>query len=30
MSEPTRASDTPFAVEVEAGQAYYWCACGES
>ena len=30
MSEPTRASDAPIAVEVEAGQAYYWCACGES
>jgi len=30
MSEPTRASDTPIPVEVEAGQSYYWCACGES
>jgi len=30
MSEPIRASDTPFAVEVEAGKSYYWCACGRS
>jgi CDGSH-type Zn-finger protein len=30
MSEPTRASDTPYAVEVEAGQSYFWCACGQS
>ena len=30
MSEPIRASDTPYAVEVEAGQSYFWCACGQS
>jgi CDGSH-type Zn-finger protein len=30
MSEPTRAADTPFAVEVEAGKSYFWCACGLS
>lgn len=30
MSEPTRASDTPFGVEVEAGKSYFWCACGLS
>ena len=30
MSEPIRASDTPYAVEVEAGQSYFWCACGRS
>lgn len=30
MSEPIRASDTPFAVEVESGKSYWWCACGKS
>lgn len=30
MSDPVRASDTPFAVEVEAGKSYWWCACGKS
>ncbi len=30
MTQPVRASDTPFAVEVEAGKNYAWCACGES
>jgi CDGSH-type Zn-finger protein len=30
MSEPKRASDTPYAVEVESGKTYFWCACGES
>ena len=30
MSTPTRASDTPFACDVEAGKTYYWCACGKS
>jgi CDGSH-type Zn-finger protein len=30
MGEPIRASDTPYAVEVEAGQSYFWCACGRS
>jgi CDGSH-type Zn-finger protein len=30
MSDPTRASDTPFAVEVEEGKSYFWCACGLS
>lgn len=30
MSKAVRASDTPFAVEVEAGKSYYWCACGKS
>jgi len=30
MSEPTRASDTPYAIEVESGKSYFWCACGES
>jgi len=30
MTSPDRASDTPFAVEVEAGETYFWCACGKS
>lgn len=30
MSEPTRATDAPIAVDVEEGKAYYWCACGLS
>jgi CDGSH iron-sulfur domain-containing protein 3 len=30
MNTPVRASDTPFATEVEAGKSYYWCACGRS
>ena len=30
MSDPVRASDTPFSVEVEAGNTYWWCACGQS
>lgn len=30
MSEVVRASDTPIAVEVEAGKTYYWCSCGRS
>ena len=30
MSEPVRAADTPYAVDVEAGKAYFWCACGRS
>ena len=30
MSDPVRASDTPFAVDVEAGKSYFWCACGKS
>ena len=30
MSEAIRAADTPFGVEVEAGKAYFWCACGKS
>ncbi len=30
MSAPKRASDTPYAVDVEAGNSYFWCACGES
>ncbi|MCE3005037.1 MAG: CDGSH iron-sulfur domain-containing protein [Xanthomonadaceae bacterium] len=30
MSEPHVASRTPIAVEVVAGQKYWWCACGLS
>lgn len=30
MSKPVRASDTPFAIDVEAGKAYFWCSCGKS
>ncbi len=30
MSDAIRATDTPCAVEVEAGKSYYWCACGRS
>jgi CDGSH-type Zn-finger protein len=30
MSEPTRAADTPFAVDVESGESYFWCSCGLS
>ncbi len=32
MSDPTPqiASKTPFAIELEAGKTYWWCACGMS
>ena len=30
MAEPTRASDTPFAIDVEQGKSYFWCSCGRS
>lgn len=31
MSEsPIIAQKSPFAVEVEAGKTYFWCACGRS
>lgn len=30
MSEPRIAQKGPFAVEVEAGKSYWWCACGRS
>jgi CDGSH-type Zn-finger protein len=30
MATPVRASDTPFAVAVEQGKDYWWCACGKS
>ena len=30
MNEPVRAADEPFAIEVEEGKRYFWCACGKS
>jgi len=30
MDKAKRASDTPIAVELKAGKAYFWCACGLS
>lgn len=30
MTDAVRASDTPFGVDVEAGESYWWCACGKS
>ena len=30
MDKPKRAADTPYGVEVKAGHAYFWCACGLS
>jgi CDGSH iron-sulfur domain-containing protein 3 len=30
MSQPVRAADAPFAVDVVAGKSYWWCACGKS
>ncbi len=30
MAEPTIAARAPLAVDVEAGKAYFWCACGRS
>lgn len=30
MAEPVVAQKGPFAVEVEAGKSYFWCACGRS
>ena len=30
MSKPVRASETPYKANVEAGETYFWCACGES
>jgi len=30
MTEPVRAADGPFAIEVKAGKIYRWCACGRS
>lgn len=30
MTEPAIASREPYLVEVEAGETYWWCACGRS
>jgi CDGSH-type Zn-finger protein len=30
MSKPEIAQKSPYAVEVEAGKSYWWCACGKS
>lgn len=30
MTNPVIAQKSPFAVEVEAGKSYWWCACGKS
>jgi len=30
MSEPVIAQKAPFPVNVEAGNSYFWCACGQS
>jgi CDGSH-type Zn-finger protein len=30
MNKAARASDTPYAAEVEAGKNYFWCSCGNS
>ena len=30
MTDPVIASKTPFGIEVEAGESYWWCRCGLS
>jgi len=30
MSEPIPAQKAPYGMEVQAGQQYFWCACGRS
>ncbi len=30
MTEPRIARKEPYAVELEAGTPYFWCACGHS
>lgn len=30
MSDPAAAHNAPIAVEVKAGETYWWCACGKS
>tara|TARA_A100001037_G_scaffold73716_1_gene65965 strand:- start:1094 stop:1348 length:255 start_codon:yes stop_codon:yes gene_type:complete len=30
MSAPVIAQKSPCGVEVEAGQEYWWCSCGQS
>jgi len=30
MAEPQIAQKGPYAIALEAGKTYYWCACGKS
>ena len=30
MAEPNVAQKAPYKVDVVAGKAYFWCACGQS
>ncbi|TDJ48446.1 MAG: CDGSH iron-sulfur domain-containing protein [Gammaproteobacteria bacterium] len=30
MDTPVIAQKSPIAIDVEAGKAYFWCACGRS
>ena len=30
MAQPHVAQKAPYAIPVESGKTYYWCACGES
>ena len=30
MTQPIIAQKGPYAVALEAGKTYYWCACGKS
>jgi len=30
MPNATIANSEPYAIEVEAGEKYWWCACGKS
>lgn len=30
MGDPVLAQKSPFAVEVQEGRSYWWCACGMS
>jgi len=30
MTTPIIAQKSPYAVDVTAGETYYWCACGQS
>jgi len=30
MSEPVIAQKSPIPIAVEAGDSYYWCACGRN
>lgn len=30
QEQPSIAQKAPYAVDVEAGKSYWWCACGKS